>query len=98
LTPSLQSYVKKSVPQAGFSNKAGNLGVLLNYGTNATYAEELGDPDVVQWSINDSLMHINWTKPTLDYVKNGAQSTADFPSTYNLITLNQTNEVSGLHA
>lgn len=85
--PNLVPYVKKDVPSDSFASQHQNLDVLLSYGTNASWS--YNNQSVVQWSIHDNLITVDWKKPTLEYVRDGNTS---YPRDLSLIELPEANQ------
>ena len=77
---------KKDVPQDLFAAQSQDLDVLMSAGTNASWSD---GSTIVQWSLDDKLMSVNWGKPTLDYVFDGD---TDYPSELNVIELPNADE------
>lgn len=77
----------KDVPASDFAAQNAELDVLLSVGTNATYS--VNGSTVVQWSLDGSLMHVDWSTPTLANVFAGNSTFAANENVIPLPTANQ---------
>lgn len=73
----LVPYVVKDVPSSTFISQAKALDLAAQFGVTTN------GQNIVQWSINTTVLNIDWEKPTLKYVAEGNTS---YPANLNLIT------------
>lgn len=85
----LTPYVVKDVPSGQFSSQVSalNIGLTLPTSSNIT----TNGQNVVQWTVNGSMLKVDWDTPTLKYVLDGNTS---YPTDLNLIQLPNANAVS----
>lgn len=77
---------KKDVPQDLFAAQSQDLDILMSAGSNASWSN---GNTIVQWSLDNTLMTVDWRKPTLEYVFNGE---SNFSSSQNVIELPSADE------
>lgn len=78
----LVPYISKSVPSANFLAQNQALDVALGSAVNSN------GQNVISWTINGTMLHIDWAKPTLQYVREAALSDdIAFPESLNVIKL-----------
>lgn len=84
----LEPYVVKNVPSAQFASQVAALDIDLVFPT-VTNVSSNGQ-NVVQWTINGSMIKVDWEVPTLKYVLDGNTS---YPRDLNLFELPTANVV-----